>query len=460
MAPPDYPDLSTLHVSKTRARSSTESLLGKEYPTNSSILLPCPKPLTDASEYTLDRIAESLKYAASVLNFKERKLSPIGQRAVLQYKKACKWLLDEAKQNDKPTDILGKRYLEDATNNCLAIIRGHEREKFFNAVLTFTNTTSAQQLQDQLVALRRMSFLAKYGDLLAEACKKLRSEAQTRKLLHSEYLSGYWTDVAAKLIKEKPAWKEFTLRGKDDMREHCNTWAAVIQGCGCAGFDFENMLKIIFLYAERNEIFHSGLLPLIQQGDYHELSRILATDLIEIPAATIPSEDLEAEFLKQLLNSLIDHWFVRNEHNVDDYKRWGPSKALDKLYLELQKPESESKPTPKGKGKEAASKSKVDIYKDDLAEVMVEVAKKLRNEEQVRAMEELERRVSVEGRKRKRVAASRLQAEDDRTKKWRDHWEKLVKASGTFRKVSDSYKINFGGLDAPPDVVVGDPTSP
>jgi hypothetical protein len=124
-------------------------------------------------------------------------------------------------------------------------------------------------LQDELLNLQRTAFDARYGDILADACRKLKSEAEARKVEGWNSLQGkYWTDIEHQLELEKPAYQK-VLQGKD-LHDQCPTHIAVSQACDRVGFNMRDMLSIIHHYATRNELLHSNMIPLIKKEYYRD----------------------------------------------------------------------------------------------------------------------------------------------------------------------------------------------
>jgi hypothetical protein len=84
----------------------------------------------------------------------------------------------------------------------------------YTACLQIARTSDAQMLQEQLLDLQRTAFYARYGDMLAEACRRLRNEAETKKVDGWQALQkDYWTEIDKKLQKEKQAYKQ-VLKGE------------------------------------------------------------------------------------------------------------------------------------------------------------------------------------------------------------------------------------------------------
>ena len=112
--------------------------------------------------------------ADTTLRNQDRKLSPIGTRALILYRDACSSLLnyDERDGTDDEEELRVIR------GEWIATIRMYEQSIQFTSCLKATRSADAQMLQDQLLNLQRTSFYARYGDIFATACRKLRKEAE------------------------------------------------------------------------------------------------------------------------------------------------------------------------------------------------------------------------------------------------------------------------------------------
>lgn len=70
---------------RVRKRASTKVLLGSDYVEDPTQAIDPPKPLQNASDYDADRIKQSLRYADCTLRNQQRRLLPLGTRALKLY---------------------------------------------------------------------------------------------------------------------------------------------------------------------------------------------------------------------------------------------------------------------------------------------------------------------------------------------------------------------------------------
>lgn len=422
---------------KLRKRAKTEALLGEDFKETVTEILQPQKPLKDDGAYDEKRLKEGLKYADWTLRNVERKLSPIGERGLMLYKEACARMLDldEGETCDDGEDVV-----QEVKGEYLSTIRMYEQSIQFTACLRTTRTVDAQSLQDELVKLQRLAFYARYGDILAMACRQLKSEAEAKKVEGWQTLSKtYWTDVNKTLITEKPLWKK-VMKG-EPLHAECPTHMAISQACMTVGFSDENMYAIIDHYAIRNELLHSNMIPFIKAGKYDTLKKRLHDDFCDVPLVVAPVEGVQSELMIALLNTMIDHWFDRDPDEPHNHETWVPSAEILKLRKELKGPEPPNE---------------ADLSKEITETIVRGMKKRLREiEKEQELVEQLNANFGLipGAPKVKRVASSQLEAELIRNKKMKVDWSKLMNLVKGTKNMSDVYLTEYGELGAPPYVV-------
>jgi hypothetical protein len=424
---------------KLRKRTTTKVLLGKDFKETVTEILEPPKPQKDCGEYDEKRLRVGLKYADWTLRNSTRKVSPIGQRGLMIYKEACARLLDLDNGETRDDDD-GENTVQEVRDEYLSTVRMYERSIQYTACLRITRTEDAQALQDELVKLQRLAFYARYGDILAMACRQLKSEAEAKKVEGWQTLSKtYWTDVNKTLIKEKSLWKK-VMKG-EPLHAECPTHMAISQACMTVGFSDENMYAIIDHYATRNELLHSDMIPFIKAGKYHTLQKRLHDDFCDIPLVVAPVEGVQSELMITLLNTMIDHWFDRDTDDLYNYEAWVPSAEILKLRKELKglKPPNEA-----------------DLSKEITKTIVKGMKKRLREaEKQNELVEQLDNNFGLipGGPKVKRVTYSHLLAERIQNKRMNIDWSKLMNLVKGTKKMSDVYLSEYGELGPPPLIV-------
>ncbi|ELR04062.1 hypothetical protein GMDG_06571 [Pseudogymnoascus destructans 20631-21] len=251
-----------------------------------------PKPLQDASGYTKDRLELGLEYANAVIRINGRNLSPIGRRTLSIYKEACTQLL--LLNEGDYMDIKG---VEKVRSELLGTIRMFEESRAYKACLTVTESKHSEELAKEILRLQRTTFYARYGDVFGDARKLLRHEAEAGKVtVWSGLNQRYWTTISKTLIAEKP-WYERLLR-REQVYDECPTHLTMVETCNRLRFQTDDMIAAIYHYAQRNELLHANLLPIIRDGNYSDLATMLQKDYVHVPCIVQAGVILE----KVLLN--------------------------------------------------------------------------------------------------------------------------------------------------------------
>ncbi|KAI9769444.1 MAG: hypothetical protein M1839_003658 [Geoglossum umbratile] len=423
---------------KVRKRADTRILLGDDYHDIVKDVPPPPHPPRNALDYEQENIKERLIYADCALRNPERKLSPIGIRALKLYKDACARLLD---LEEGEVFEGGEEELQEAKDEWKATIRMYDGYIQYTACLQITRTSDAQTLQEQLLALQRTAFYSRYGDMFAEACRRLKREAEIKKVDGWGTLQmSYWTDIGKTLLEEKEAYGR-VLKG-EMAHGQCPLHLAISQTCDRIGFNADDMRQIIHHYAVRNEIVHSNLIPLIRKGLFHDLGKQLNDDFCNIPLIIPDVEKTQTALMMRLLETIINEWFNRDQDEPDNYQLWTPTEKLITYYKSLRGPNP---------------RDEVSLQKEMTSAIEKGVRKRLREAEKEKEIVETmsEEFGLISGQKKtKRVSSSQLQLESDRAKRMKVEWDKLMNLAHRVRKISDTYLENFGELGAPPEIVV------
>ena len=436
-APSQKPAVSPAQL-KVRKRADTKTLLGEDYQdVVKDVPLP-PQPSQSVLDYKEKNLKERLIYADRAIRNPNRKLSPIGTRALKLYKDACARLLD---LEEGEVYEGGEEELEEAKHEWRATIRMYEGSIRYTACLLVTRTSDAQTLQDQLLNLQRTAFYARYGDMLAEACRQLKKEAEIKKVDGWQALQKeYWTEIDKKLQREEHAYAQ-VLKG-ENVHDRCPTHLAISETCNRVGFNMDDMLEVVHLYAVRNELMHANFIPLIKNGSFYILSKRLHDDLCDIPLVIPDVEKTQTTLLMKLLETIIDQWFDRDQDDPNNYQMWTPTEELKKYYKSLRGPNPQDE---------------VSLQKAISTTITKGVRKRLRDAEQEK---EIVGKLSEDfglssgQKKTKRVASSQLQAELDRAKRQKGDWTKIMNMVKGVKNISDTYFQNYGELGAPPEIVV------
>jgi hypothetical protein len=421
---------------KTRKRATTRALLGDEYPTDVTQTVEPPKPLPQSSDYDQTRFKAGLIFAEIILRNPTRRLSPVGEQCLRIYKDACARLLDMDEEGEVYDE--NTKTVEMVRNEWIADVRGYEREIQFLACLKTTNMETAQELQDELVRLKRNVFYARYGDIFGEICKQLKRKAENGQVVGWKTLqTKYWTSIQKEIDSEKKAYLR-VLDGKDCHSE-CPTHMAIFYACQRVGFTMDDMLAVIEQYAIRNNLLHSNFIPLVKDGKFDTLKTILNNDLCDIPGVVYAAENISANILKSIIITMIKQWFTLPEpEDITNTEAWIPSHTL----LEYRK---------KLRGESTISEA--DLAKRVTKSVIQGIRQRRKELRERELVKELRTFKLAEPKRIKRVASSNLEVEKERAKKQKKDWARLTNLAYRIQELSQEYINSYGELEVPAELV-------
>ncbi|KFY33634.1 hypothetical protein V494_07452 [Pseudogymnoascus sp. VKM F-4513 (FW-928)] len=401
---------------------------------------PPSQPLQNAAGYTHDRIQLGLHYADAVIRVNGRNLSPIGRRTLSIYRDACLQLLslDEKDYSDVER-------LEEVRRELLGTVRMFEESRAYKACLAITKTKDAEELSNELLRLLQTAFYARYGDIFGEACRILRHEAEAGKVIGWSGLNKrYWTSISKTLIEEKP-WYERLHKG-EDVYDQCPTHLTVIETCHRLGFKTDDMLAAIYHYAQRNELLHTNLLPMIRDGNYADLAMTLKNDYVQVPCIVQDGEVIQEKVLLNVIEAMIDLWFVRDDPDYpENPQAWVATNALKMRARELRGP------NPQDEGK---------VNKAINEEINKALARRMRAERRSREISgifESDLIISDPKKRVKRVASADLEGELKRAKRQKREWDKLQRITSNVYTMKEAYEDMWGEF-LPPANPIHDPS--
>ncbi|KAL8716057.1 MAG: hypothetical protein Q9225_006264 [Loekoesia sp. 1 TL-2023] len=274
--------MDTLQVKRTRA---------------STLELQTPEPESSIAAYHPTRVREGLQYAQRRLKSKLRKPTPNTEKVLLLYSQACSRYLEDVQS-------MSEKDKRDKLNE----IRTYEIDM---SNMSWIKDVPTFPLTDSILALRQITYYARYGDYAKLIVAKLRAASQQEpKTPNWEAISGkhYWTSIAARLQDETPYWKDL-ISGKGTSEENIETNRAVRQACKRIGIEEENMISILAFYGKRNTMFHSELEELIENKRYHRISVMLYDDIRDLASVCPVKDSRSEEALRAVLETLRDEWF-------------------------------------------------------------------------------------------------------------------------------------------------------
>ncbi|OBT80753.1 hypothetical protein VF21_00138 [Pseudogymnoascus sp. 05NY08] len=398
-----------------------------------------PQPLQDASGYTKDRLELGLEYANAVLLINGRNLPPIGRRTLSLYKEACTQLL--LLNEGGYTDIKG---VEKVRSELLGTIRMFEESRKYKPCLSVARSKDEAELAEEIMRLQRTAFYARYGDVFGEACKLLRHEAEAGKVTGWSGLNHrYWTTISKLLVDEKPWYKR--LHKGEPVYDECPTHLTVIETCKRLGFETDDMIAAIYHYAQRNELLHSNLLPLIKDGNYTDLAIMLQKDYVHVPCVVEAGEVIQEKLFLNVIEAMINVWFIKDDPEApENPQTWVATKALKMRAGQLRGP------SPRDEAK---------VNKEITEEIHKALARRLRSERKSREMSAVfeSALILADPKKRvKRVASAELEGEMEGAKRQKREWDKLENLTWNVHSLKVAYEDTWGEF-LPPAIPLADP---
>ena len=308
---------------------------------------PPPKPESHPRAYTRDRLEYGRAWAHEQLNSKTRKPSPLTHKYLVTYHDSCDEAINHvaALNSCRTTDSTGNER-EEALNAYLSTVRAAEVDLNDRHWLRACESPQEQEEQDEILALRRLAYLARYGDYFAQETNRLRRAAneleftteESKNMAPLRNKETKWTEISRALKQEESTWKKHgTTRGLDRVRNYHNIHLV----CGKLGIDLDESVQSIHLYAERNEQVHCGLLTLIVGRKWSKLAKTLSTDLNDLDSLVPAGSLREYTYTKTLLTSLIGRYFQTLDPNDTD--TWVPTAECIQESKLLQEAENEKR---------------------------------------------------------------------------------------------------------------------
>jgi hypothetical protein len=305
-----------------------------------------------------------------------------------------------------------------------------------------TKTTTAQQLQEEILNLQRTAFYGRYGDYFAEICNKLKLAAERGKLPGWQTLSKvYWSDVARRVDTESPVYQRH-LNGETGLQAEMPTTYAITVACYNIGLDPVDTLQIVKQYGIRNDLLHANLLPMIKKGLFADLAKRLCLDRTEIVLLAPASEQADRNIVERLLDSMIDLWFDREESDLANYQMWTAKLQLKAYYRELNL----NSPIEN----EVAVNQKIS---EDITKAFKKNLQKSMKEDE---LAELFGKLTGTKLPPKRVASSQLESEREKLTKRKKDWAAIVNLTSNAKSLYDAYILAGNGETGEPrDIVEG-----
>ena len=320
-----------LQVTRSRKRGDTTSLLPSSYDPDTDVMPELPVPEASPSLYTRERLQQSLVYAERCL--KRRDISPRSELFMQLYKEELK-------------DALKAETTEQRENHAMMVMT-EERLIQDKGFLRPLKSAHRAELKDQLLQLRELQYLKRYGDYMKIIPARLRLHASKHKSENWQLIPGnnYWSRIAVTLGAEEEARKEAVRVGAALDKVKSPTTAAVYMACADLGISEELALWSIQEYGTRNREVHRDLNDLKREGEFPLLASILCADRNELSSTfSLIKSETDITHLRVIIQSEIDTWFEDTSDNSNHSAAWVPSIALRQFYKDaVQKANQPSK---------------------------------------------------------------------------------------------------------------------
>ena len=310
-----------LQVTRSRKRGNTTSLLPSAYDPDTDAIPEPPIPEASPSLYTTERLQQSLVYAEKYL--KRRDISPRSELFIQLYKEELKDALEADEMEQREYHAL--------------MVMAEERLIQDKGFLRPLKSTDKVELEDELLQLRELQYLQRYGDYMKIIPTRLRLYASKHKLENWQLISGknYWSRIAITIKEEEDARKEAVRVGAALDKFRMPTTAAVCIACADLGISEELALWSIQEYGVRNQEVHRDLNDLKSTGAFPLLASTLCADRNDLRStfSSIKAE-MDIHHLQSIIQNEIDECFEDTDDNPNYPDAWVPSIALRQFHKE------------------------------------------------------------------------------------------------------------------------------
>jgi hypothetical protein len=216
-------------------------------------------------------------------------------------------------------------------------------DKAFLQPRTFSEN---MEMEDALLRLRELQYLARYGDYVKIVTGQVRLHAGETRFAGWETLSGkhQWIEISQRLKKEEYDLDK-AVKGpwEKEPKYSYDTIIAIETVCEGMGYDPELVKWSIHTYAERNATFHKDLDHLITKGAFTQLAEALYRDFRDIYCVFSETRSqTDLKYLECVIKAQIDRWFDTSLA-PDNPLAWLPKKELMDAYTKAVKKASDQK---------------------------------------------------------------------------------------------------------------------
>ena len=273
---------------------------------DTSVLLPLPpgndeqniedplKPENDLNNYDRERLQKGLR---QINEAAKRKITPRTQVFLKLHKDAYKAALEA-------------QALEEASQ---AVVQSMDQVYYSAAFYLKPRSSEEYEHLMLYVKLRRLEFLANYGDYLGQELQEIQVDLKTAAVdANSEADTGLGPPIS---------WLDIADEDVGNLRKDVDV------ACGVLGIDSNHMSWLIQEWADRNRILHNQIRQNISNCHFTILARQLCRDLKEI--LNIAPDEETAQKYERVLLSIQEEYFEALCR--DDPEFWIPNENARKL---------------------------------------------------------------------------------------------------------------------------------
>ena len=268
------------------------------------------KPEESPEAYTPEKISQRLEF---VTNFKSRNVTPTTKILLDAYEEKLERIRVETQA--AAISRLQKDFL------CY--------DKFIHC-----NSFLKSTLEENLLELRKVQYMARYGDYFAREVKELKKAVQRlTEVENKEAFNDYWTSIQAQIENEK----EVRANSKSPMTSEIPTLLAIDAACRANGLVQDHVYWAIEKYATRNSMFHSDLNELLQKGHFGLLANLVYADGADIRRVVHPDSKEDIRQLEFTIAKFKQVYFDIRVGWEDDPYSWTATDAAKRTTFQLHR---------------------------------------------------------------------------------------------------------------------------
>ena len=259
-----------------------------------------PRPESELNNYNRERLQKGLRYIDEAA---KRKITPRTQVFLTLHKDAYKVALEAQAPKEASQAVV--QVMDEVYCSAAFYFKPRSSEEYEHLML--------------YVKLRRLEFLANYGDYLGQELQEIRLDLKAIAI-------GASSEVRVAAIELGPPRSCLDTASELAGDVVGNLRKDVDIACGVLGIDSIHMSWLIKEWADRNRI-HNPIRRYISDCRWVSLAQQICRDLKEI-LNVAPDQETAAKYEKILLTIQDEYFDVLNR---DDHEHWLPNEKMMKL---------------------------------------------------------------------------------------------------------------------------------